>query len=153
MWTKSIIVVVQSLNRVWLFVTLWTAARQASLSFHYVPEFTKTHVHWVGDAIQLSHSLLPSSPAAPSRFQHQGLSQVLALCIRWPEYWSFSFCSSPSNEYFGLISFRIDWFDLLSVQGTLKNLLEHQFESINSSLLSLLYGPPLTSIHYWSIHQ
>ena len=68
--------------------------------------------------------------------------------IRWPKYWSFSI--SPSNEYSELISFRIDWFDLLTVQGTLESFLEPQFESINSWVLSLLYGPILTSVHnYW----
>ena len=73
------------------------------------------------------------------------------LCIRWPKYWSFSFSVSPSNEYSGLISFRIDCFDL-AVQGTLKILLQHQFKSINSSVL--LFGPTLTSIHdYWKNHS
>ena len=77
-------------------------------------------------------------------------SNESALHIRWPKYWSFSFNISPSNEYSGLVSFRMDWLDLLAVQGTLKSLLQHQFESINSSVLSLLYGPTLTSIHdYW----
>ena len=74
-----------------------------------------------------------------------------ALHIRWPKYWSFSYSISPSNEYSGLISFRIDWLDLFAVQGTLKESPPApQFESINSSVLSLLYGPTLTSIHdYW----
>ena len=76
------------------------------------------------------------------------------LCIRWPKYWSFSFSFSPSNEYSGLISFKIDWFDLLAVQGTLKSPLQHQFKSINSLVLSLLYGPTLTSIlDYWKNHS
>ena len=74
-------------------------------------------------------------------------SRELALHIRWPKYWGFSFSISPSNEHSGLISFRMDWFDLLDVQGTLKSLLQHQFESINFSALSRLYGPILTSIH------
>ena len=77
-------------------------------------------VHWVDDAIQPSYPLLSLSPAAFSPSQHQDES---ALFIRWPKYWSFSFSISPSNEYSGLISFRIDWFDPLAVQGTLKNLL------------------------------
>ena len=83
---------------------------------HYLPEFEQTHVHWVGDAIQPSHLLLSPSPPALNLSQHQGL---------WPKYWSFSFNSSPSNEYSGLISFRIDWFDLLAVQETLKSALQH----------------------------
>ena len=76
-------------------------------------------------------------------------SNELALHIRWPKYWSFSFSISPSNEYSGLISFRIDWFDLLAVQGTLKSLLQHHSsKSINSRVLSLLYGPILTFLHH-----
>jgi len=74
-------------------------------------------------------------------------SNESALCIRWPKYWSFSFNISPSNEHPGLISFRMDWLNLLAVQGTLKSLLPiPQFISINSSVLSFLYNPPLTSI-------
>ena len=70
--------------------------------------------------------------------------------MRWPKYWSFSFSISPSNEYLGLISFRIDWFDLLAVQGTLKSSPAPQFESVNILALSLLYAPALTSIcDYW----
>ena len=91
---------------------------------HQLLEFAQTHVHWVGDAIQPSQPL--SSP--PPAFNLSGIrvfSNDLALCIKWPKYWSFSFSISPSNEYSGLISFRIDWFDLLAVQGTLKNLLQH----------------------------
>ena len=74
-------------------------------------------------------------------------SSESALHIRWPEYWSFSFSIDPSNEYSGLISFRMDWFGLLAVPGTLKSLLQYQFESINSLVLSFLYGPTLISIH------
>ena len=92
---------------------------------HYLPEFTQTHVHWVGDAIQPIHPLLSPSPPTLNLFQHQGLSNESVLCIRWPKYWSFSFSISPSNEYSGLISFRIDWLDLLVIQGTLKSLLQH----------------------------
>ena len=88
---------------------------------HCLPEFAQTHVHWVNHAIQPSHPLSIPSPYALSLFQHQGLFNELALHIRWPKYWSFS----PSNEYSGLISFRIDWFDLLAVQRTLKSLLQH----------------------------
>ena len=92
---------------------------------HQLPEFTQTHVHWVGDAIQPSHPL--SSPLLPpSVFPSiRVFSRESVLHIRWPKYWSFSFSISPSNEYSGLISFRIDWLDLLAVQGTLKSLLQH----------------------------
>ena len=90
----------------------------------YLPEFAQTHAHWVGDAIQPSHPL--SSPSlAFNLSQHQGLSNELALPVRWLKYWNFSFSISPSNEYSQLISFRIDWFDLLVVQGTLKSLLQY----------------------------
>ena len=91
---------------------------------HYLPEFAQTHVHWVGDAIQPSHRLSPPLLLASIFPSIRVFSNELALCIRWPKYWSFSFVS-PSNEYSGLISFRMDWFDLLAVQGTLKSLLQH----------------------------
>ena len=92
---------------------------------HQLPEFTQTHVHRVGDAIQPSHPL--SSPLLlPSIFPSiRVFSNESALCIRWPKYWNFSFNISPSNEYSGLISFRMDSLDLFVVQGTLKSLLQH----------------------------
>ena len=113
---------------------------------HQLPEFTQTHVHWVSDAIQPSPLLL-----LPSTFPSiKSFSNESALCIRWPKYWSFSPSISPSNEYSGLVSFRIDWFDLLAVQETQESSPTPQFKSINSSTLSLLYSPTLTSIHdYW----
>ena len=101
---------------------------------HQLPEFTQTHVHGFSDAIQPSHPLLSPSPPAFSLSQHQGLffffffrvfSNESVLLIRWPKYCSFSFSISPSNEYSGLISFRMDWLSLLAVQGTLKSLLQH----------------------------
>ena len=95
----------------------------------------------------LCHPLLLLPPIFPSIRVFSNEWSLSNECIRWPEYWSFSFSISPSNAYLGLISFRIDWLDLLSVQGTLKSLLQHQFKSINSLALSLLYGPTLTSIH------
>ena len=92
---------------------------------HYPSEFAQIHVHWVGDAIQPSHPL--SSPSLPpSVFPNIWVfSNESVLCIRWPKYWSFSFNISASNEYSGLISFRIDWFDLHAVQRTLKNFIQH----------------------------
>ena len=92
---------------------------------HQLPESTQTHVHSVGDAIQPSHPLSSPSPPALNLSQHQGLSNESTLYIRWPKYWSFSFNISPSNEYPELISFRMDWLDLLAVEGTLKSLLQH----------------------------
>ena len=89
-------------------------------------EFTQTHVHWVCDAMPQSHPLSYPSPLAFNLSQHQGFFKwVPVLHIRWPKFWSFSFIFSPSNEHSGLISFRIDWLDLLAVQGTLKSLLQH----------------------------
>ena len=89
---------------------------------HQLLELAQTHVHRVGDAIQPSYPLSSPFPPAFNLSQHQGLSNESVLCIRWPKNWSFSFGISPSNEYSGLISFRIDWFDL-AVQATLKSLL------------------------------
>ena len=94
-------------------------------AYHQLPELTKTHVYWVGDAIQPSHPLSSSSPPAFNLSQHRVFSNESFLRIRWPKYWSFSFNISPSSEYSGLISFRIDRFGLLAVQGTLKSLLKH----------------------------
>ena len=103
--------------------TLWNPLDCSIPGFpfpHSLSEFAQTYVHWVNGAIQPSHSLSPPSPPALSLSQHQGFSSESVLCIRWPKYWSFSFSISPSNEYSGLIAFRMDWFDLLAVQGTLK---------------------------------
>ena len=138
---------VQLLSCVRLFVTPWTAAHQASLSI------TNS---------QSLHKLIPTESVMPSN--HLNLCRPLLLLlsifpnlrifsnesvlhIRWPKYWSFSFSISPSNEYSGLI-FRMDWLDLLAVQGTLKSLLQHH--SSKASALSFLHSPTLTSIHdYW----
>ena len=92
---------------------------------HQLPELTYTHVHRIDHAIQPSHPLSSASPPAFYLSQHQGLSNKSALHIRWPKYWSFSFSISPSNEHSRLISFKMNWLDLLAVQGTLKGLLQH----------------------------
>ena len=92
---------------------------------HQLPEFTQTHVHWVGDAIQPSHPLCPLLLLPPIFPRVRVFSNESALRIRWPKHWSFSFNISPSNEHPGLISFRMDWLDFLAVQGTLKSLLQH----------------------------
>ena len=97
---------------------------------NHLLEFVQTHVHWVGDAIQPSHPLSPSFLAF-SLSQNEGLFQ--SVCTRRPKYWSFSFSKSASKEYSGLISFRIDWLDLLAVQGILKSLLQHH--SMNAKFL------------------
>ena len=100
---------------------------------HCLLEFAQTHVHWINDAIQPSHPLLPPSPPAFNLFQNQGLFQWVGSSR--PKYWGFSFSIRPSNEYSGLISFRIDWFDIPTVQGTLKSLLQKEM-AIHSSTLA-----------------
>ena len=140
---------VQLLSRVQLFAIPWTAARQASLFFT---------ISWSLLRLISIESVMPSNhfilchflPLLLSIFPSiKAFSNELALRIRWPKHWSFSF--SPSNRYSGLISFMIDWLDLLAVQGTLKSI--PQFKSINSLVLSFLY-PTLASIHdYWKNHS
>ena len=114
---------------------------------HHLLELSQTHVHWVGDAIQPSHPLsFPSLPALifPSiRF----FSNKSALCIRRPNYWSFNISIGPSNEYTGLIFFRIDWFDLLAVQGTLKSLLQHHSSKASILQCSVFYIIQLSHSH------
>ena len=131
-----LIVAVQLLSHFSLFVTPWTAPCQASLSFTISQSLLKlmpiesvmpsTH-------LVLCHPILLLSSICPSIFPSV-FSNELELCIRWPKYQSFSFSISPSNEYSEVISFRIDWFDLLAVQGTLKSLLQH-----HSSKASILW--------------
>ena len=101
---------------------------------HQLTEFTQTHVHRVGDASQPSHPRSSPSPPAPNPSQHQSLFQWVNSCMKWTKYWSFSFSNSPSKEHPGLISFRMDWLDLLAVQGTLNSLLQH-----HSSKASILW--------------
>ena len=124
----------QSLSRVRLFVTPWTAARQASLSITNSQSPPKPMS--IDSVMPFSHLIL-CRPLLflPSIFPSiRVFSNESALCIRWPKYWSFSFNISPSNEHSGLISFRMDWLDLLAVQGTLKSLLQH-----HSSKASILW--------------
>ena len=128
----ALFVVVQLLSHVQLRDSMdWSTPGFPVL--HHLPVFAQTHVHWFDDAIQPSCPL--SSPFA-STFnlcQHQGLFNESALHIRWPKIWSFHFNTTPFNAYSGLISFRIDWFDLLAVQGTLKHLLQQH--SLKASVL------------------
>ena len=112
---------------------------------HHLPELAQTHVHSVSDAIQPSCPLLFPSPPAFNLSQHESFSNESALCIRWPKYWSFSI--SPSNEYSGLISFRIDCFDLLSVQGTLKSLLQHHSSKASILLCSVFFMVQLSHLY------
>ena len=132
---------VQLLSPVQLFATPWTAARHASLSItpcfpvhHQLPKPAQTHVH---RDIMTSNHLILCCPLLfpPSIFPSiRVFSNESVLCIRWPKYWSFSFSISHSNEYSGLISFKMYWLDLLAVQGTFKSLLQHQYSSKASIL-------------------
>ena len=155
---RLFVVVVQSLSRVWLFETPLTAECPASLSFTISRSLLKLMSI---ESMMPSNHLILCCPLLllPSIFPSiRVFSNESVLCIRWPKYWNFNFSLSPSNAYPVLISFKIDWFDL-AVQETLKSLLQHQnfskfcslklqqFETISSSVLSLLYGPTLTCIH------
>ena len=138
---------VQSLSRVWLFATPWIATRQPSLSItNSRSSLRLTSIESVMPSTHLilCHPLLflPSIP--PS---YRVLSNESTGRMRWPKYWSFSFRISPSKEHPGLISFRMDWLDLLAVQGTLKSLLQHHTLKASVSAFSFLHSPILTSIH------
>ena len=108
---------------------------------HQLLEFTQTHVHRVGDAIQPSHPLLSPSPPAPNPSHIRVFSNESTLHMRWPKYWSFSFSISPSNEHPKLISFRMDWLNLLAVQGILKSLLQY-----HSSKASIFQCSPFFTV-------
>ena len=127
-----------------IFAAPWTAARQASLSFTISWSLLKFMS--IESVILSNHLILCLLLLLLPFFFHSiwVFSSESALHIRWPKYWSFSFTISPSNEYLELISFRIDWFDLLAVQGTLKSIQHPSLKASNSSVLSLLYGPTLT---------
>ena len=152
---------VQSLSSVQLFATSWTAARQASLSnpnswsllkLMSIESVMPSNRLILCRRLLLPPSVFPSIRVFSNEFILHKLSNEF---IRWPKHWSFSFSINPSNEYSGLISFRMDWLDLLAVQGTLKSLLQHcSSKSINPSVLSFLYSPTLISIHdYWKNHS
>ena len=146
---------VQSLSRVQLFATPWTAARQASLSLDNSRSLCKLMpivLVMPSNHLILCCPLLLLSPIPPSI---RVFSNESALHIRWPKYWSFSFSISPSNEHPGLISFRMDWLDLLAVQGTLKSLLQHHSSKASVLWCSVSFiVPTLTSIHdYWKNHS
>ena len=134
----------QSLSRVWLFVTPWTAPRQASLSNTNSQSLLKLmsiKLVMSSNYLILCYSLLLLPSIFPSI---RVFSCESVLCIRWPKYWSFSFNISPSNEYSGLISFRMDWLDLLAVQGTLKSLLQHHSSKASILLYSAFFTVQLS---------
>ena len=116
------------------------------LVHHQLQELAQIHAHWVGDAIQPSHPL--SSPSPSSIFPSiRVFYNESILPIRWPKYWSFSFSISPSNEYSGLISFKMDWLDLLEVQGTLKSLLQHHSSKASIVLHSAFFIVQLSHLY------
>ena len=145
---------VQSLSRVQLFVTPWTAAHQASLSITNswsLPKLMFIKLVMPYNHLILCRPLLLLTSIFPSIRVFPNES---ALQIMWPKYWSFSFNISPSNEYSGLISFRIDWLDLLAVQGTLKSLLQHHNSKASILWCSTFFIVQLTCIHdYWKNHS
>ena len=142
---------VQLLSHVQLFATPWTAARQSSLSF--TNSWSLLKLVSIESVMPSNHLILLSShsPPAFNLSQHQGLFKWVSTLHQRPKYWSFSFNISPSNEHPGLISFRMDWLDLLAVQESSPT---PQLKSINSSVLSFLHSPALTSIDdYWKNHN
>ena len=138
---------VQLLSCVRLFATPWTAAHQASLSITNSRSLFKLMPIKL---VMPSNHLILCCPLLllPSIFRSiRVFSNESVLCLRWPKYWRFNFSISPSNEYSGLISFRMNWLDLLAAQRTLESSPTPQLKSINSSALSFFYSPTLTSIH------
>ena len=141
---------VQSISRVRLYATPWITARQASLSITNSRRLLK--LMSIESVMSSSHLvlcrpllLLPQIPPGIRVFSNES-----TLRMRWPKYWSFSFSIIPSKEHPGLVSFRMDWLDLLAVQGTLESSPAAQFKSINSSVLSFLHSPTLAPIHdHW----
>ena len=145
---------VQSLSHVQIFAIPWTAASQVSLSITNSRSLLK--LMSVESVMSSNHLILSCLLLLlPSIFPRiRVFSNESVLPIRWPKCWSFSFSINPSNEYSELISFRLDWLDLLAVQGTLKSLLQHHSSKASILILSFLYGPTLTSIHdYWKNHS
>ena len=145
---------VQLLNRVRFFVTPWTAVRQASLSITNSRSLLKlmsTELVMPSNHLILCHPLLLLPSICP---RIRVFSRESVLHIRWPKYWSFSFSISPSSEYSGLISFRMEWLDLLAVQGTLKSLLQHHSSKASILWHSASFIVQLTSIHdYYKNHS
>ena len=143
---------VQSLSCVWLFATPWTAAHQASLSNTSSQSLLKLMSI---KTVMPSNHLILCRPLLllPSIFPSiRAFSNESALCIRWPKYWSFSFNINPSNEYSVLTSFRINWFDLLAVQGTLKSLLQHTVQK-HQFFSAQLSSQSNSHIHTWLLKK
>ena len=135
---RSAISSLQPLSCVWLFVTPWTAACQASLSITNSGSLLK--LMSIELVMPSNHLILCHPLSSPSIFPSiRVFSNESVLCIKWPKYWSFSFSISPSNEYSGWIYFRIDWLDLLAVQETLKSLLQHHSSKTSIVWCSAFY--------------
>ena len=150
LWFVFVAVVVQSLCHVWLFATLWTAACQASQSFTSSQSLLK--LMSIESVMPSNHLILCCPLLLPSIFPSIGVFfNESALRIRWPKYWRFSFSISASNEHSGLISFRIDWFELLAVQGTLKSLLQHH--SSKASILHCSAFFTSSHVHTWLLEK
>ena len=145
-WALLVVNSVQSLSHVWLFATAWTTAHQASLSITNCWSLPKPMS--IKSVMPSSHLILFCPLLLPSIFPSiKVFSNQSALCISWPKYWSFSFSISPSNEHPGLISFRMGWLDLITVQGTLKSLLQHHSSKASILQRSAFFTVQLTSIH------
>ena len=145
---------VQLLSRVCHYGTPWKAAHQTSLPITNSQSLLK--LVSIESVISSNHLILCHPRLLLSSFfpSIRLFSNESVLRIKWPKYWSFSFSISPSNEYSGLISFRMDWLDLLAVQDSHESSPTPQFKTVNSSGLSFLYSPTLTSIHdYWKNHN
>ena len=143
----SVLVVVQSLSSIWLFCDLMEYSMLGFPVFYYHPKFAQTRPlsWWCHPTI--SSSVNPFSSCLLPFPSIRVFSNESALPIRWPKYWSFSFNISPSNEHSGLISFRMDWLDLLAVQGTLKSLLQHHSSKASILWCSAFFIVQLTSMH------
>ena len=144
---REILSSVQSLSHVWLFVTLWTTVCQASLSITNSWSLLKLmsiKLKMPSNHLIVYHPLLFMPSIFPSI---RVFANELAFCIRWPKYWSFSLSISPSNGYSGLISFRIDWFDLLAIQGALRSLLQHHCSNASILWCSAFFTVQLSHPH------
>ena len=158
------VVVVQLLSRVWLFATPWTAALQGSLSLTI--SWTLLKLRSI-ESVMLSNHFIPRCPLLLLRSispSNRIFSNESAVCIKWPKYWNFSFSISPSDEYSGFISYKIDWFDLLAVQGTLKSLIQHHssrasilqcsvFFMVQLSHLYMTTRKPITVTRWTFVHK
>ena len=153
----QVVISIQFSSVTQLCLTLWNPINCSTPGFpahHQLPEFTQTHVHPVGDAIQPSHPLLSLFPTAHNPPRITVFSNQSTLRMRWAKYWSFSFSIIPFKEYPGSISFRMDWVDLLAVKETLKSFLQHHSSKASILWHSAFFTVQLISIHdHWKNHS